>query len=85
MELIRRDTDYAIRGLVQLARIGKGPTPCQVIAGACDIPRSFAYKILRRMARAGFVSSRGGRFGGFALRRLVDGLLAQKGAGAATA
>ena len=67
MELIRRHSDYAIRALLYLACAEKDRTPCGELAQACAIPKSFAYKILGKLANAGLVSSRAGRPGGFRL------------------
>lgn len=69
MAIIRRDTDYAIRALLHLARSDAEAMSCQRIAGACDIPGSFAHKILKKMTSAGLVSSRSGRKGGFQLKK----------------
>ncbi len=68
MDIIRRDTDYAVRGLSYLARLKHGGATCAKVARSCDIPKSFAYKLLRKLADAGLVESRPGRSGGFRLR-----------------
>jgi len=67
--LIRRDTDYALRALIHLAGQENGGVPGTRLAEACGIPRSFAYKILKRMCNEGIVASRTGRNGGFRLGR----------------
>ena len=67
MEIFRQDTDYAVRGLLYLAARGGRPVPCAAVAEACDIPKSFAHKIFRKLAGAGIVTSRPGRAGGFCL------------------
>jgi Rrf2 family iron-sulfur cluster assembly transcriptional regulator len=69
MQLIRQDTDYAIRALLQLALGGEETMTCHELAEACDLPKSFAYKVLKKMAKARLVGSRTGRNGGFFLRR----------------
>jgi len=69
MELIRRDTDYAIRSLLYLAGESEQSATCAAIGKACAIPRSFAHKILKRLANAGLVTSRTGRAGGFRLAK----------------
>ncbi len=68
MDIIRRDTDYAVRGLSYLARVKRGAATCAEVARSCDIPKSFAHKLLRKLADAGIVESRPGRSGGFRLR-----------------
>ena len=67
MELIRRDTDYAVRALLHLALAPENPASREVVAEACDIPKSYAHKILKKLANAGFVSSCAGRRGGYRL------------------
>lgn len=69
MEIIRRDTDYAIRALLYLAGREGESASCRQLAEACDIPQSFAHKILRKLANASLVASRAGRAGGFRLDR----------------
>jgi Rrf2 family protein len=68
-QIIRQDTDYAIRALLHLATVPKGKATGAEVATACSIPESFAYKVLKRMQRAGLISSRTGRAGGFLLRQ----------------
>ncbi|MDP2731081.1 MAG: Rrf2 family transcriptional regulator, partial [Dehalococcoidales bacterium] len=68
MELIRTDTDYAMRILVHLARTGnKQPVGAKVLAEAQAIPESFAYKILQRLTRARITDRYMGPAGGFKL------------------
>ena len=69
MEIIRRDTDYAIRALLHLALAPEEAISCAELAEASAIPKSFAYKILKKMAKAGIVASRSGRAGGFRLNK----------------
>ena len=70
MELLRQDTDYAVRAMVHLTqseaqeRVSAGD-----LASAQDIPLSFCHKILRKLVQAGLVRSRPGRNGGFHLAR----------------
>lgn len=66
MELIRTDSDYALRAMLHLAG-QKEWVSCATLAEAEGIPRSFAHKILRRMVAAGLVTSWPGRAGGFRL------------------
>ena len=69
MEIIRRDTDYAVRALLYLASTKDESASCRQLAEACDIPQSFAHKILKKLANASLVVSRAGRAGGFRLNR----------------
>lgn len=74
MEIIRRHSDYGIRTLAYLATNGEAMAPCGEIARACGISKGFAYKILQRLVRAGYVTSRPGRPGGFQLCRSLDAI-----------
>ncbi len=68
MEILKSDTDYAMRLLVHLAVNGAGTTiAAKAMADAQDIPPDFVYKILQRLAGAGIVSRRMGAHGGFKL------------------
>ena len=70
MELIRQDTDYAIRALIHLARVRDEQDVTAIrLAKAQEIPLSFCHKILRKLVAAGLVASRTGRSGGFRLAR----------------
>ena len=67
--MIRRDTDHAIRMLVQLATHAPGGLSAAALSSQLDVPHGFAQKILRTLAHAGLLEARPGRQGGFALRR----------------
>jgi len=68
MELIREDTDYAMRALVYMAiRRKQGPVAAKVLAKTQDIPNDFAHKILRKLTKAGLTKSHMGSQGGFTL------------------
>jgi len=72
-ELIRQDTDYAMRALVHLALAGQGTrVPAAAIAVAEAIPLNFARKILRQLHLAGIVDRTMGPGGGFALSQSPD-------------
>ena len=61
--LITRETDYAIRALRALSDGGK-----KTIAEICKIealPQQFGYKILKKLAKAGYVTIRRGKEGGY--------------------
>ena len=73
MEIIKADTDYATRVLVSLAQnSGQGPIGAKRLAREQGIPEDFAYKILQRLGKAGFVRSRMGSRGGFELAQAPD-------------
>ncbi|MEW5762714.1 MAG: Rrf2 family transcriptional regulator [Bacillota bacterium] len=69
MELIRRNTEYAIRALVHLATSPEGVVSAGEIARAQDIPIDFLQKVMQKLTRAGLVVSHRGVQGGFSLAR----------------
>jgi Rrf2 family protein len=67
---ITRQTEYAIRGLQDLARRGAdSPVQLKVIAGSCEVSEAFLAKIFQMLAQAGIVKSHRGVKGGFSLGR----------------
>ncbi len=66
MAIIKRETDYALRALVELAREGKCLS-AGTIAEREDIPEVFLRKIMQELKAAGIVESRQGPFGGYLL------------------
>jgi Rrf2 family protein len=68
MEILRQDSDYAVRALVYLAQnAGEIPVKAKKLAQSQDIPLEFAYKILRRLSQAGLCQTHMGPRGGFSL------------------
>lgn len=73
MMQITRQTEYAIRGLQELARRDQdSPVQLKVIAGSCDVSEAFLAKIFQMLAQAGIVKSHRGVKGGFSLGRPAD-------------
>ena len=71
MELIRRNTDYALRIAAHLANAfaaGK-PLSARVLAKENDVSYVLACKLLQKLAGAGLVGSTMGPKGGFVLTR----------------
>ena len=71
MEVTRR-TDYAIRILLELARVGGGPLSVRELAESQGVPYAFARGIQRELVAAGLVESRRGASGGITLARPAD-------------
>ncbi|OGW35778.1 MAG: Rrf2 family transcriptional regulator [Nitrospirae bacterium GWC2_56_14] len=69
MELTRKG-EYAIRGIIFLARSPKGKIALiSEIADATDVPQTFLAKIFQAFAKLGLVNSYRGTGGGFTLGR----------------
>ena len=68
MKLITRDTDYAIRALIYIARAKKKVVSVSKMANELSIPRPFLRKNLQLLDKEGIVKSYKGKGGGFVLR-----------------
>jgi Rrf2 family protein len=60
---------YALRALVELARAEGQQLTASDLATRADAPRKFLEAILLSLSRAGIVTSRRGKFGGYILSR----------------
>ena len=60
---------YGLRALVELARADGVQLTASDLAARADAPRKFLEAILLSLARAGLVTSRRGKFGGYILAR----------------
>ncbi len=67
--LITRETDYAVRCVLYLARQRDKVASVTEIAKAMHIPKTFLAKILQRLVKAGITRSVRGVRGGFMLDR----------------
>ncbi|MDD2321430.1 MAG: Rrf2 family transcriptional regulator [Geobacteraceae bacterium] len=72
MELTRKG-EYAIRGILYLARQPRGQVSLVgEIAEASEVPKTFLAKILQNFVKVGLVSSSRGTGGGFMLARPAE-------------
>jgi Rrf2 family protein len=73
MELVKRDSDYAVRALVIIAREDRLMQTSE-IAQTQGIPFDYLKKILRKLKAAGIVKVKRGTGGGFALAQPVENI-----------
>jgi len=67
---ITRQTEYAIRGLLELAERDNGtPIRLKTLAEACDVSEAFLAKIFQMLTQHNVVKSHRGVKGGFSLGR----------------
>jgi Rrf2 family protein len=70
MDVIRRNTDYALRLIVGLVENhGGSPISARRLAKSCDISYELGCKLLQRLSSWGLVVSRMGINGGFELAK----------------
>jgi Rrf2 family protein len=67
--LVTRETDYAVRCILYLARNNERRTSTAEIAREMHIPRTYLSKILQRLVRGKLVESARGIGGGFRLTK----------------
>lgn len=67
--MLSQKTRYALRALVELARVPGAQLTSGELAARADAPRKFLEAILLELARAQIVVSRRGKFGGYTLAR----------------
>lgn len=67
MKLITRDTDYAIRALIHMARSPEKITSVSVLTEKLKMPKPFLRKILQVLHREGILKASRGYGGGFSL------------------
>ena len=70
MDIVRRNTDYALRAMVHLARnYDQGHVSSRIVSKQENIPYQLACKLMQKLSNAGLVTSCMGPKGGFGLSR----------------
>jgi Rrf2 family protein len=65
---ITRGADYAVRVMIHLVQCPENAlNTLPLLADSTGVPRSFLSKVLQGLSRAGYVASRRGHVGGFAI------------------
>jgi Rrf2 family protein len=72
MRLITKETDYAIRAVINLAKKPGRFVPSGEISAEDGIPLQFLRRILQRLLKAGLVTSREGVAGGVSLKAVPE-------------
>ncbi len=72
--LVTRETDYAVRTILYLAREGHRTANVTEVAHAMHIPKSFLAKILQRLTKNNILISTRGVKGGFKLAKKPTGI-----------
>lgn len=72
MKLLTKNSDYAVRALLVLARSGDGYLSSRELAGRERIPLAYIRQVLRGLADLGLVETREGSRGGVRLRQDPD-------------
>jgi Rrf2 family protein len=72
MQLLTKETDYAVRALINIADAPDRSSTASAISLKEQIPWLFLRRVLQKLASAGILKSHKGRRGGFALARRPD-------------
>jgi Rrf2 family protein len=72
MKLINRDTDYAVRALVYMAKSPKQVSSAKALVEDLRIPRAFSRRLLQVLSKKGILQSTKGKGGGFRFRKSPD-------------
>ncbi len=75
MNLINRDTGYAVRALRYMAQRPDEVLSVTALHTALDLPRPYLRGILQKLAHAGILNSHRGQHGGFELNKLPETIL----------
>ncbi|MFH1578440.1 MAG: Rrf2 family transcriptional regulator [Candidatus Omnitrophota bacterium] len=74
MKLLTKNTDYAVRALLELTRQKGAFISARQVAKEQDIPYQYLRRILRELIKNGLVISREGSRGGFKINKKPDSI-----------
>lgn len=69
MKILNRDTDYAVRALVYMAKSPKQLISVKTLVDELHIPRAFSRRLLQVLSREGILQSSKGKGGGFRFKK----------------
>jgi Rrf2 family protein len=69
MKILNRDTDYAIRALVYMAKSPQQVSSVKALVDDLRMPRAFSRRLLQILSREGILRSSKGKGGGFRFRK----------------
>jgi len=69
MKFLTKNTDYAVRALIELAQEKERPLSARAIADRQDIPYQYLRRLLQALIKEGIVTSKEGVRGGMMLNR----------------
>lgn len=69
MKILNRDTDYAIRALVYMAKAPQQVSSVKALVDDLRMPRAFSRRLLQVLSREGILQSSKGKGGGFRFKK----------------
>ncbi len=69
MKILNRDTDYAIRALLYMAKAPQQISSVKALVDDLRMPRAFSRRLLQVLSREGILQSSKGKGGGFRFKK----------------
>jgi Rrf2 family transcriptional regulator, cysteine metabolism repressor len=74
MQLLTRESDYALRALLYMGQSKKSTMSVTELIEKLKMPKAFMRKILQKLEKAGFLISKKGNKGGFTLKKKSEAI-----------